>query len=139
MGANSGAGQLFYVSNGWGMMGRSERTFLTVNGWEKWFLGWAQPQLITKQNINSTGIYVAKDFTEGLDALQIELPYHRFYTEETQTHQFKQYLYIENHQKINHFDKKFLFNSATDETVPGLYAYLLYADSKTLINPTTIS
>lgn len=121
MGANSAAGNHYYQYSGWGMMGQISRTFLTANAWEKWYLGWAEPQTITQ-----SGIYYLKDFVEGVDAIRLHIP---ATSPGSTTWYSNQYLWIENHQLLNYFDNKFQYTTEAPMN-QGLYVYISDRDGK---------
>jgi M6 family metalloprotease-like protein len=92
MGANNTlSGNYFFGNKGWGMMSYLA-SMHTSNAWEKWLLGWMD---MSNKTITSNTQYVSKDFVTQNDALRIPIPN----TSPTQ------YLWIENHQKINFQDK----------------------------------
>src|SRR5690554_4711223 len=79
-----------FVQGGWGMMGGANSSFLTCSGWDRYWLGWQNPDndfLISARNEegreingditrdNGTGIYVLRDFATDGDALRIQLPF----------------------------------------------------------------
>ncbi len=116
MGANGASGDKFYLNQGWGLMSNTCVPFMTANAWEKWWLGWMQPQEVT---INGT--YKLKDLTAGNDAIRIHIP------------GTQDFLWIENHQKINHWDNKLFFNGKSTlapvqveypEVAKGLYLFV---------------
>lgn len=84
LGANSADGDKFYTQKGWGLMAAWHSPFFTANAWESWWLGWLKPQEITQN-----GTYQLRDYITGRDAIRIRIPGTR------------DYLWIENHQKIN--------------------------------------
>lgn len=115
MGANGSDGDKFYLNQGWGVMSTTCAPFMTANAWEKWWLGW-----MDVQEPKTNGIYQIKDLTEGNDAIRIHIP------------GTQDYLWIENHQKINHWDDKLFFNGKSTlapvqveypEIAKGLYLY----------------
>lgn len=116
MGANGAAGDKYYLNQGWGIMSNTCAPFMTANAWEKWWLGWIEAQ---EPKIN--GIYKLKDLTQGNDAIRIHLP------------GTQDYLWIENHQKVNHWDDKLFFKGKSThapvqieypEVAKGLYFYV---------------
>jgi len=112
LGANSADGLRFFTQKGWGLMAAWHAPFFTTNAWEKWWLGWMEPQEIT---VNGT--YNLQDMMTGRDAIRIAIP------------GTKDYLWIENHQKKEpYWDKKQFFNSLEQrqpESAPGIYMYVV--------------
>ncbi len=108
-GANGTVGDKYYMQRGWGMMAATSNPFFVANAWEKWWLGWAEPQAVTV-----SGIYTLKDFGTQHDAIRIQIP-------GTQN-----YLWLENHQKINHWDDKIFFNESDrhPQSAKGVYAFV---------------
>lgn len=112
-GANSATGIHYYQSIGWGMMGGPHRCFTTANAWEKWYLGWLNPQVPT----SSSTVYVLKDFVTQNDAIRIPIP------------NTGGALWLENHQLLDVFDQKVFLN----DELPigqGIYAYISYNDNQ---------
>lgn len=116
MGANGATGDKYYLSQGWGLMSNTCAPYMTANAWEKWWLGW-----MDVQEVKINGTYQLKDLTEGNDAIRIHIP------------GTQDYLWIENHQKINHWDNKLFFNGKSvhapiqveyPEIAKGLYMYV---------------
>ncbi len=111
MGANGTDGDHYYLQRGWGLMSTLNPPFFTANAWERWWLGWFEPQEVTKK-----GTYTLKDFVSTGDAIRIQLPG----TQNT--------LWIENHQKTDLWDDK-LFYTSYDKGHPrisdGLYAFVV--------------
>lgn len=111
MGANKTDGNKLYVQNGWGLMSTLSPIFFTANAWERWWLGWYEPQMV-----RTAGNYQLGDFVTTGDALRIQIPGTR------------DYLWIENHQKINHWDDKLFYNQPEKghpQTSPGIYMYVV--------------
>ncbi len=111
MGANKTDGNKLYVQNGWGLMSTLSPIFFTANAWERWWLGWSEPQML-----RTAGKYNLKDFVTTGDAMRIQIPGTR------------DYLWIENHQKINHWDDKLFYNDVEKghpQTSPGIYMYVV--------------
>ena len=109
--ANNTDGLRYYTQKGWGLMAGWHAPFFTTNAWENWWLGWLEPQEV-KRNAR----YSLKDFVTGQDALRIAIP------------GTQDYLWIENHQKINTWDRKIFFND-TEKGQPasekGIYMYVV--------------
>lgn len=105
-GANNVVGERFYRNHGWGMMSETHRIINTTNAWEEWWLNW-----MTIQNVTTNGTYTIKDFVTENDAIRIPIP---------KTNQF---LWIENHQKINALDDKVIYKNESPNTT-GIYAYI---------------
>lgn len=111
LGANSADGNRFYTQKGWGLMSAWHAPFFAANAWECWWLGW-----LTPQEIAQNGTYVLQDFVTGRDALRIRLP------------GTQQYAWIENHQKLSHWDKKLFFSNPMRKeplSARGIYAYVV--------------
>ncbi len=120
--ANSSTGQFYYCSNGWGMMGGINSMFQTINGWERRQMGWVTPQTITQ-----SGTYYLKDFVTENDCIRIPIPNSEGITGNGGN---PEYLYIEAHLLINHFDSKPNFNDILPSS-PGIYAYTVRKDLDT--------
>lgn len=113
MGANSADGDRFYTQKGWGLMAAWHAAFFTTNAWEAWWLGW-----IDVQEVDSSGIYTLQDYVTGRDALRIRIP------------GTDDYLWLENHQKIDPWDEKMFFkdpNQGHPQILPGIYGYTVGA------------
>ncbi len=111
LGANSSDGDRFYTQKGWGLMAAWHAPFFTTNAWESWWLGWLPVQEITE-----SGTYLLKDMVKDRDAIRIRIPG----TED--------YLWLENHQKIDPWDEKMFFkdpNQDHPQSAAGMYAYLV--------------
>lgn len=109
MGANTLPGQHFFTHKGWGMMSYLA-SMHTSNAWEKWILGWID---MTNRTItsNTMGI-VLKDFVTNNDAIRIPIP----------NTNPQQYLWLENHQKINPLDDKLFYTN--NLMGKGIYAFI---------------
>ncbi|MBP9083570.1 MAG: hypothetical protein KBH11_10885 [Bacteroidia bacterium] len=115
-GANSCSdGEYYYESLGWGLMASWHQQFDVANAWESWWLGWMSPQ-----DVSTNGTYQIGDFLTSSDAIRIPIP-----------HTNGEYLWIENHQKIDPFgydDKPFYRSSSglpnAEDIDPGLYMYI---------------
>ena len=113
LGANGADGDKYYTQKGWGLMAAWHSPFFTANAWESWWLGWLQPQEITQ-----SGTYQLKDYVTGRDAMRIRIPGTR------------DYLWIENHQKIDQWDDKIFFKDSTKnepQSAKGIYMYVVAA------------
>lgn len=118
--ANSSVGGHYYCSNGWGLMEGINAMFQTVNGWERRRMGWVEPQTITQ-----SGTYYLKDFVTENDCIRIPIPGSELVSGNGG---FPEYLYLESHMLINHFDKKPNFNDELP-TAFGIYAYMVRRDN----------
>lgn len=113
MGANGIVSNKYTNQFGWGMMSRGNPTFMTANAWERWWLDWFTPTTIT-----GTGIYTLDDFVTTGEAIRIEIP-----------GSGGQYLWLENHQKLNHWDRKYFYNDVSlgqPLLTPGIYGYITF-------------
>ncbi|MDX2249929.1 MAG: hypothetical protein SF052_24305 [Bacteroidia bacterium] len=111
LGANSADGDKFYTQKGWGLMAAWHSSFFTANAWESWWLGWLEPQEISRD-----GVYKLGDFVTGREAIRIQLP------------GTLDYLWIENHQKRDLWDEKLFFKDPAQghpQSAPGLYMYVV--------------
>ncbi|GAB4416915.1 MAG: hypothetical protein OHK0039_26640 [Bacteroidia bacterium] len=109
LGANSADGNRYYTQKGWGLMSAWHAPFFSANAWECWWLGWLEVQEVT-----TSGQYLLRDLVTGRDALRIALPG----TDE--------YLWLENHQKIDPWDDKIFYNDPRQghpASARGLYLY----------------
>lgn len=121
MGANKTDGNKLYVQNGWGLMSTLSPIFFTANAWERWWLGWYEPQ-----EARAAGSYQLRDYVTTGDALRIQIPGTR------------DYLWIENHQKQNHWDDKLFYNEPEKghpQTAPGIYAYVVAEPGANRLKP----
>ncbi|MEM6346701.1 MAG: hypothetical protein AAF927_22635 [Bacteroidota bacterium] len=111
LGANSADGNRYYTQKGWGLMAAWHSPFFTANAWEAWWLGWIKPQ-----EVRQNGVYQLNDYLVGRDAIRIPIPGSRHT------------LWIENHQKLNHWDDKLFFkdpNQGHPQSAPGIYMYVV--------------
>lgn len=111
MGANKTDGNKLYVQNGWGLMSTLSPIFFTANAWERWWLGWYEPQ-----EVRSAGSYQLRDFVTTGDAMRVQIP------------GTQDYLWIENHQKKNQWDDKLFYNDREKghpQISPGIYMYVV--------------
>ncbi len=115
-GANGVTGPYFHASYAWGMACPDRRLFFTANAWERWYLGWAEITYDLDKGTDS-GVYWVDDFVTTGDAIRIKIP-----------HTEDQYLWLENHQKINPFDRNRFEKNANGEDFQyprkGLVAYV---------------
>lgn len=115
-GANGVTGPYFHASYAWGMACPDRRLFLTANAWERWYLGWSEIKHDLSTN-NDSGIYLLDDFVTTGEAIRIKIP-----------HTEDQYVWLENHQKINSFDRNRFEKNANGELFDfprkGLVAYI---------------
>ncbi len=112
MGANGVIANKYTNQFGWGMMSRGAATFMTANAWERWWLDWYTPTTIT-----SPGLYTLDDFMTTGEAIRIEIP------------NTNQYIWLENHQKISHWDQKAFYNDVSQgqPVIPmGIYGYVTF-------------
>jgi M6 family metalloprotease-like protein len=111
MGANNTDGNKYYVQKGWGLMSTLSPNFFVANAWERWWLGWFEPQ-----QIEEAGTYLLKDFVTTGDALRIRIPGTR------------DYLWVENHQKRDLWDDKIFYDEPEKGhpiTGKGVYMYVV--------------
>jgi hypothetical protein len=134
----------FNLQAGWSMMGAAHSSFLTCAGWDRYWLGWKNPDhtfLISARDSlgaevngdlsveNGAGIYILRDFITTGDVLRIRLP---FIPEE----EFQQWIWIENHttQSLNGspFDRfSYEGHDCVAGAKPGLYmTYQIDADER---------
>ena len=108
-GANGTVGDKFYMQRGWGLMSATSTPFFVANAWEKWWLGWIEPQ-----KVSISGTYKLKDFSSKQDAIRIQIP------------GTQDYLWVENHQKINHWDDKLFFKEPDrhPQSAKGIYMFV---------------
>lgn len=107
LGANGTVGDKSYCQVGWGLMSAPFSPFLLANAWERWWLGWTNPQ-----EVRSSGNYVLKDMATGKDAIKIQIP------------GTQDVLWIENHQKISPWDTKFFYGQ-NEQSAKGIYLYVV--------------
>ncbi|MEL6650156.1 MAG: hypothetical protein AAFQ87_05040, partial [Bacteroidota bacterium] len=111
LGANSADGNRYYTQKGWGLMAAWHSPFFTANAWESWWLDWIEPQTISRN-----GEYRLDDYLIGRDAMRIPIPGSRHT------------LWIENHQKLHHWDDKLFFkdpNQGHPQSAKGIYMYVV--------------
>ncbi len=111
LGANTADGDRYYTQKGWGLMAAWHAAFFTTNAWEAWWLGW-----LNVQEIDSSGTYQLRDYVTGRDAIRIRIP------------GTDDFLWLENHQKIDPWDEKMFFkdpNQNHPQVLPGLYGYVV--------------
>jgi len=122
---------------GWGLMGSANSSFYTCNAWDRHRLGWKQigtnyllsalsrdgtQELNSELHADSSshqGFYLLRDFATTGDAMQIALPH-------IPENQFRQYLWVENHQTVDRngveFDRfRFQDWEGMTKASPGLY------------------
>lgn len=110
-GVNGVVGDYYYSYNGWGFMAPFQ-IMQSANAWERWWLNW-----ITPQEITTNGTYTLQDYlTEG-DALRI--PISKIGPTDTE-----QYLFLENHQLIDYYDRKPDYIEESDPLTAGVYAFI---------------
>ncbi|MFN0201324.1 MAG: hypothetical protein ACKVTZ_07375 [Bacteroidia bacterium] len=109
-GANYANGNHLNTQRGWGLMSSLHANFNLANAWERWWLGWAEPQTITKD-----GIYTLKDLATTQDAIRIQVPH------------TENYVWIENHQRKVTFDNRiyYLDEELYDLPEKGVYLYVV--------------
>ncbi|MEM6802880.1 MAG: hypothetical protein AAF696_15835, partial [Bacteroidota bacterium] len=111
LGANGADGDKYYPQKGWGMMAAWHAPFFTANAWESWWMGW-----MDVQEVEESGTYRLQDFVTGRDAIRIKIP------------GSNDYLWIENHQKIDKWDDKVFFKDKSKgepQSAKGVYAYVV--------------
>ena len=125
LGANGADGDKYYPQKGWGMMAAWHSPFFTANAWESWWMDW-----MDVQEVKEDGRYRLKDFLTEEDAIRIQIP------------GTQDYLWIENHQKIDKWDDKIFFKDESKgepQSAKGIYAYVVAAPgadrSKPRLNP----
>lgn len=121
LGANSADGDRYYTQKGWGMMSGWHSPFFMANAWEAWWLNWLNVQEITE-----SGTYPLRDYLTGRDAIRINIP------------GTQDYLWLENHQKIDQWDDKLFFkdpNQDHPQMLPGLYGYVVGAPGASQTRP----
>lgn len=110
-GVNGVVGNYYYSYNGWGFMAPFQ-IMQCANAWERWWLNW-----ITPQEITTNGTYTLKDYlTEG-DALRIKIP-------EIGPTETDQYIFLENHQLIDYYDRKPDYIEESDALTSGIYTFI---------------
>ncbi len=113
--ANGVLGQYLRGTSAWSMSNATDRVFYTVNAWERWYLGWTEIKYDIVKPLHDTIVEIDDYITTG-DAIRIRIPHSN------------QHLWIENHQKINTFDRhRYLKNAFGKElTNPkkGIYMYV---------------
>lgn len=105
--ANGTVGNKLYGQLGWGLMTNVLPYFLTANGWERWWLGWLEPQ-----TVSFNGAYTLRDMVTGYDALRLQIP------------GTQDWLWIENHQKLSYWDNKHFYKEHCD-IASGIYMYVI--------------
>lgn len=113
------------LNGGWGLMSEGSM-FRSINAWERDRLGWkSDGQKLHKlvvDSIPTEGLVLKlRDFVNFGDAVQIQLPH-------VDSPYLKQYLWVENHQKINYWDSAFHGENAEcpelgSYIIPGIYMY----------------
>lgn len=149
-GNHAASGPQYFLSfqSGWGMMGAANRILMTVNGWDRYKLGWKPYEkrfFISCLNEKGEEIYadfswmehkkldttlILRDFVSTGDVIRIRLPY-------LLSDEYPQWLWLENHQTSSFngspFDR-FQYEDAycIDKARPGIYAYVQVAHEDTL-------
>ncbi|HPG34278.1 MAG: hypothetical protein R2767_07035 [Chitinophagales bacterium] len=108
---NGVVGDYYYSYDGWGFMAPFP-AMDCANSWERWWLNW-----ITPQEITTNGTYTLKDYLEEGDALRIKIP-------EINAIETDQYLYLENHQMINYWDRKPAYTAESEALSAGVYGFI---------------
>lgn len=122
------------LQGGYGLMGGANSSLVSVNGYERWRLGWIDTVTnserfevavngangaISRKDGNAT--FILRDFITTGDALRIQLPYVDPGAEQ-------QYLWLENHQVGRNGNIDFLQYSNEDQCrpsgSPGIYAFI---------------
>lgn len=113
--ANGVIGNYFRGTFGWSMSNTDKRVFYTCNAWERWYLGWTEIKHDIRKLRKDTLLEIDDYITTG-DAVRIKIPHS------------EQFIWIENHQKKNQFDRhrfeRNAFNEAHLEPLKGVYAYI---------------
>ena len=109
------SGNKYNAYSGWGMIASSVGIFQTANAWERWYLGWIEPDSI----VSDTTIYLT-DFSipetgTYSQAVMIPIP-----------HSEGGMLWLENHQKESLWDEK-PFYKGNAPTSPGIYGLISQA------------
>ncbi|MCX7697502.1 MAG: hypothetical protein N2Z72_07405 [Bacteroidales bacterium] len=149
-GNHAASGPQYFLSfqAGWGMMGAANRILMTVNGWDRYKLGWKSPyKKFYISCLNEKGEEICTDFTAleqfyldttlilrdfitTGDVIRVRLPY-------LSSDEYPQWLWLENHQTTtfngSRFDR-FQYEDAycIDKARPGIYAYIQVAHEDTL-------
>lgn len=116
-GAGNGVtGTRFHTHSMWCMATTNQsRVFNTVNAWERWHLGWSEISYDLKDTTDN-GVYTIDDYITSGDAIRVKIPHSN------------QHLWIENHQKVNSFDRHPWITNAYGDTIEysdkGIYMYI---------------
>lgn len=137
---SSGSQMFLSFQGGWGMMGAANKSLMTCNAWDRYKLGWKQPDKVfyisatdsVGHEINTDfdfsnnqivdTLIILRDFVTYGDALRIRLP-------GVPANEYSQWLWVENHQTKSFNGSPFdIFqyqeSGCTDYAVPGLYAFI---------------
>lgn len=127
-GANGVVAHYYYTQFGWGMMSNTNPQFFVPNAWERWWMDWIDT--VTTVTINSAdSIFTLSDHMQTGDAIRILIP-----------NSDSQFVWLENHQKIHDWDKKYFFNDFTDgdpDLGTGIYGYIPSQSYRSRSNPKT--
>lgn len=122
------------VQGGWSMLGAAHSSFLTCSGWDRFWLGWKNPEnefQISARDENRTEVnadidssagrqtFILRDFVTTGDAIRIKLPF-------IPDNEYQQWLWIENHttKALNDspFDVfRYEYYDCVEGAKPGLY------------------
>lgn len=122
------------LQGGWAMLGAANSSFLTCSGWDRFWLGWKNPesefpisargenQAEVNSDIDSSAgrrTFIIRDFVTTGDAIRIKLPF-------IPDNEHQQWIWIENHttKALNNspFDVfRYEDNDCVDGAKPGLY------------------
>ncbi len=119
-----------HLQKGYGIIGWLGSSLVTVNGYERWRLGWDSPYgngyPIQANGVNSDinktqgpKSFILRDFITYGDAVRIKLPY-------VDSAAANQYIWLENHQVGSNNKLDFLtanYEQCRDYGAPGIYAY----------------
>ncbi|HRS18386.1 MAG TPA: hypothetical protein P5243_02690, partial [Bacteroidales bacterium] len=115
-GGNSGERWTLSPMGGYSLLSGSNKNFNSINGWDRWRLGWFSDSAISKkleiyalneqQNLIQSDIdssigtqtFILRDFTKYGDAIRIKLPY--IGSQSDGLYPVDQWLWIENHQVL---------------------------------------
>ncbi len=140
--SSSGAGLHTFnvLSRSYGVTAQQEAESNAASAWDRYHLGWKQPNKrfllsainernleevetdLTIENLPNGGTFILRDFYTHGDAIRIKLP-HLDWTRRGNVK--NQYIWIENRQLVNRFDRSFWENvPGKDPWMPGMYIQL---------------
>ncbi len=122
------------LQGGWSMLGAANSSFLTCAGWDRYWLGWKNPEnefLISARDENRAEIngdidtssaprtFILRDFITTGDALRIKIPF-------IPENEYQQWLWVENHttKALNKspFDVfQYEHHDCVESARPGIY------------------